>query len=217
MKNELNSLRYLRKLLLSLLTSVFILLISISCSSSDQDIKVAGYRFTFEGKDYYIKSIYCQNNPESCNQLISRDFEALDSNQDRIIDEITRGDVTISESQRIYSYALDVLEKENRLNDIRDLNEEFKYTIEYLNILFEITSFPPSNGDTFNQFKIIQNKFGSEQEVSIFVDLKADGKLDDVLAGPHSLFEAQQQYQDTIEKGVSENKISRTKDLIRVK
>ena len=80
---------------------------------------------------------------------------ALDSNQDRVIDEIVKGDVTINETQRIYDYALDLLEKENRLNDIKNLNEEFTYTIENLNILFEITSFHPADGDPFNQFKVI--------------------------------------------------------------
>jgi hypothetical protein len=216
MRNELSSIKYLGKLILALLSSVFILLLFTGCSSSDQSLKVSGYRFTFEGNDYYIKSIYCPNNPKSCNYLISREFEALDSNQDRVIDEIVKGDVTIQETQRIYSYALDLLEKENRLNDVNNGNEEFQYTIINLNILFEITSFHPEKGDPLNQFKVVQNKFGAEQEFSLFIDLRADGSLDEVLAGSYSLFEAQQQYQETIEEGISESKISKANNLIQV-
>ena len=181
--------RYFGKFLVTLLSSVFILLISISCSSSDPDLQVAGFRFTYEGNNYYIKSIYCPNNPKSCNHLISNDFEALDINQDRVIDKIIRGDATIAEAQRIYSYALNLLEEENRLSAIKNNTEEFIYTITKLNIHFEITSFTTEVGDPFNQFRVVQNRFGSEQDVSLFNDLKADGTLDEKLSGSFSLFE----------------------------
>jgi len=217
MKYELKSIKYFRKLLFSFLASVFILLVSAGCSSSSQDLQVGGFRFTYEGENYYIKSIYCPNNPQSCNHLISKDFEALDINQDRVIDKIIKGDVSIDETQKIYSYALNLLEKENRLSAIKNDTEEFKYTITMLNILFEITSFQPDVGDPFNQFRIVQNRFGSEQDISLFNDLKADGSLDEVLTGSYSLFDAQKKYQETIEEGIRDNKISKVENLISVK
>ena len=208
--------RYFGKFLVTLLSSVFILLISISCSSSDPDLQVAGFRFTYEGNNYYIKSIYCPNSPKSCNHLISNDFEALDINQDRVIDKIIRGDATIAEAQRIYSYALNLLEEENRLSAIKNNTEEFIYTITKLNIHFEITSFTTEVGDPFNQFRVVQNRFGKGQDISLFNDLKADGTLDEKLTGSFSLFEAQNHYQETIDEGIGDNKISKVNNLIRV-
>lgn len=217
MKHEFNSIRYFGKLLLSLLSTLFIILISISCSSSNQEMQVAGFRFTYEGNNYYIKSIYCPNNPQSCNHLISKDFEALDINQDRVIDKIVKGDISLDETQKIYTYALNLLEEENKLNTIADDDKELKYTLDYPSILFEITSFQPDVGDPFNQFKIFQKRMGRDNDISLFNDLKADGSLDERLSGLYSIVEAQKQYQETIEEGIRDNKISKVENLIRVK
>jgi len=144
-------------------------------------------------------------------------FEAVDINQDRVIDKIIKGDVTIHETQRIYSYALDLLEKENKLSAVKESTEKNKYTIKKANILFEITSFQPELGDPFNQFKVVQKRVGIEHDISLFNDIKADGSLDEILLGSFSIVEAQKQYQETIEEGIRDNRISRVDDLIRVK
>ncbi len=52
--------------------------------------------------------------------------------------------------------------------------------------------------------------------VSLFNDMKADGSLDEKLKGSFSIIEAQKRYQETIEEGVRDNRISRVDDLIRV-
>ncbi len=217
MKNRSIIIRYSRKLLMTFFSTVFILLVSFSCSSSNQGLKVSGFRFTFEGNDYYIRSIYCPNSPQSCNHLMGRDFEAVDINQDRMIDKIVKGDVTIHETQRIYSYALDLLEKENKLSAVNKGTEKDQYTIKKSNILFEITSFQPELGDPFNQFKVVQKRAGIEHDISLFNDIKADGSLDEILLGSFSIVEAQKQYQETIEEGIRDNRISRVDELIRVK
>jgi len=196
-------------------STVFIFLVSFSCSSSNQGLRVSGFRFTFEGNDYYIRSIYCPNSPQSCNHLIGKDFEAVDINQDRMIDKIVKGDVTIQETQRIYSYALDLLEKKNKLSVINKDTKEFQYTVNKPYLIFEIISFQPELGDPFNQFKVVQ-KQGMSNNVSLFNDMKADGSLDEKLKGSFSIIEAQKRYQETIEEGVRDNRISRVDDLIRV-
>ena len=215
MKNQSYLIRYFRKLLMTFFSTVFIFLVSFSCSSSNQELRVSGFRFTFEGNDYYIRSIYCPNNPQSCNHLIGKDFEAVDMNQDRVIDKIVKGDVTIHETQEIYSYSLDLLEKENKLSVINKDTKEFQYTVNKPYLIFEIISFQPELGDPFNQFKVVQ-KQGMSNNVSLFNDMKADGSLDEKLKGSFSIIEAQKRYQETIEEGVRDNRISRVDDLIRV-
>lgn len=215
MKNQLTLINFFRKLLITFFSAVFIFLVSLSCSSSNQDLRVSGFRFSFEGSDYYIRSIYCPDNIKSCNHLIGKDFEAVDINQDRMIDKIVRGDATIGESQRIYDYSLKLLEEENKLNEINKTSDKFKFKIEKLNLSFEITSFQPELGDPFNQFKVVQ-KQGMSNNVSLFNDMKADGSLDEKLKGSFSIIEAQRQYQKTIEEGVKVYRIVKVDDLIRV-
>ena len=80
--------------------------------------------------------MYCPDNPQSCNHLIGNDFVAVDLNQDRIIDEIIRGDISKYEAQIIYDYSLELLEKENKLNQVRDKSNESKYILTKLNFTF---------------------------------------------------------------------------------
>ena len=215
MKNQSSLIRYFRKFLMTFFSTVFIFLVSFNCSSSNQELRVSGFRFTFEGNDYYIRSIYCPNSPQSCNHIIGKDFEAVDINQDRVVDKIVKGDVAMHEAQKIYNYSLDLLAKENKLSVINKDTEKFQYTFNKPYLIFEITSFQPELGDPFNQFKVVQ-KQGMSNNVSLFNDMKADGNLDEKLKGSFSIIEAQKRYQETIEEGVRDNRISRVDDLIRV-
>ena len=73
-------------------------------------------------------SAYCPGNPESCNQLSSENFIAADLNQDRIIDEIISGDVTLGEVQEIYDYCLNLLESQNKLSQIKKEDKKYTYS-----------------------------------------------------------------------------------------
>lgn len=207
---------YFKRLAIKFLTVTFILLLTFNCSSSNQELRVSGFRFTFEGNDYYIRSIYCPNSPQSCNHIIGKDFEAVDINQDRVVDKIVKGDVAIHEAQKIYNYSLDLLVKENKLSVINKDTKKFQYTVNKLYLIFEITSFQPELGDPFNQFKVVQ-KQGMSNNVSLFNDMKADGSLDEKLKGSFSIIEAQKQYQETIDEGVRDDRIALVDDLIRVR
>jgi len=209
--------RHFNKFLKPLLSVVFIFLFFLSCSSSDQNLQVSGFRFTYDGNSYFIRSIYCPNNSESCNYLIGQNFKAVDFNQDRVIDKIVNGDVTIHEAQRIYSYALNILEKQNKLNVINKETEKFQYTITRPNIVFQITSFHLEKEGPFNQFRIVQKRGDLQQDISLFNDLKADGKLDEKLKGTFSIDNAQKYYKETIDEGIRANRIVAADSLIRVK
>lgn len=209
--------RHFNNLFKPLFSVVFILLFLLSCSSSEQNLQVSGFRFTYDGNKYFIKSIYGPNSSESCNYLIGQNFEAIDLNQDRVIDKIAKGNVTIHEAQVIYTYALDLLEKKNKLSVIDKEPEKFQYTIARPYIVFQITSFQPSKKNPFNQFRIVQKRGDIQQDISLFNDLKANGKLDEKLKGTFSIDDAQKYYKETIDEGVRANQIIIADSLVRVK
>lgn len=217
MKNQSLLALHFRKLLSTIFYSVLILLVSFSCSSSDQSLKVSGFRFVFEDNDYFIRSIYCPDSPQSCNHLIGKDFEAVDINQDRVIDKIVKGDFTIPEAQRIYSYSLDLLKKQNKLSEVNKSNEHFKFVLEKANIIFEITSFQPEIGNPFNQFKVVEKRVTESNSISLFNDKNSNGSLDEKLDGTLEIMEAQKQYQATIEAGIRADRVEKVNGKIRVK
>ncbi len=215
MKHLQNKTQFYKTLFLSISLPLLLFFIS-SCSSSEPNLKVAGFKFNYEGNDYFIRSIYCEDNIQSCNHLIGHDFQALDSNQDRIIDEITRGDIDKAEAQKIYDYSLKLLASENKLNEVQDPNEEPKFTIENPNIIFEITSFHKEGKEPYNQFKIIENRISVNDEISVFGDQLANGSLDEKLQGDYMIPQAQKLYEDIIQEGLNAKKISKINDVIKV-
>jgi hypothetical protein len=92
--------------IVSLFTFIIFTVLTLNgCVSSD--LKISEFKFKYNDKDYIIRSAYCPDNTASCNQLIGNDFIAVDMNQDRIIDKINKGNVSLSEAQAIYDYSLD--------------------------------------------------------------------------------------------------------------
>jgi hypothetical protein len=193
----------------------FILAISLSgCYSSE--LKVSEFEFNYNNENYIIRSAYCPNNPESCNQLMGADFIAVDMNQDRIIDDILKGDITLSEAQEIYDYSLDILSKQGKINEIN--RESKKYLIEGDDYDLEIISFFPRSKSPFNEFKVFEqrNQIFNIREY-IFVDNNADGKLDEFLKGSMKIEEAQKHYSILIKKGLENNNLIKMDQFIVVK
>lgn len=189
----------------------------VGCSSADNNLKVAGFRFEYQGDDYFIRSVYCDNNAESCNHLIGKNFQAVDANQDRVIDEIIRGDVELAKAQEIYDYSLDLLKKENKLNEVADTEDDPKFSIKNPNIVFEITSFNKEGKEPYNQFKIVEHRIGTGDQITIFNDKNADGSLDEKLQGEFMVPEAQKLYEEIIAEGISAAKIEKKNNIICVK
>jgi hypothetical protein len=135
-------------------------------------------------------------------------------NQDRIIDKINQGDVSLSEAQDIYDYCLALLEKQNRLNEVRNTNDVYFHS--ELNYDYEIKSFFPSLSDSFNEFKITDKREGNNYKVSILLDTGADGKLDELLKGGILVKDAQVHYDKVISKGLSAKKLRKIKNSVVV-
>lgn len=209
------------KTLKSILSKIFLLLLVIivgaslsSCSSSK--LKTSNYDFIYNGKSYTIRSSYCPNNPKSCNQLIGKDFVAVDMNQDRVMDKIAKGDISLAEAQEIYDYCLNMLEKAGKLSKVdKKINQfeltEGKYT-------FYIKGFEPKDQKPFTEFRIIDKRLGFNQyKESIFKDNNADGILDEILKAGMLIEEAQKLYHQIIEKGIKQKKLEFVKEILKIK
>lgn len=188
--------------------------ISMSCISSE--LRIAEFEFQYKNVDYKIRSAYCPNNPESCNQLMSDKFIAIDINQDRIIDEIVSGNVTLSEAQEVYDYCLNLLENQNKLSQIQRDTKSFTFSNDEFD--FEIRTLYVKMNKPLNEFTIIDKRTKvSEYEVSVFTDHQADGILDEWLKGIFQLKEAQLMYVKAIEKGLLDKKLMQINNTIIVK
>ncbi len=194
----------------------FILLLPLLFSCSSSNLKVSEYDFVYKGKSYVIRSTYCSDNPRSCNQLIGKDFIAVDMNQDRIMDKITQGNVSLSEAQEVYDYCLNLLEKAGKLSEIE--KDSKQYELNEGNYTFTIKSFPSNGNEHFAEFRVIdrRNSLGQFKE-SIFIDDNADGNLDEVLKAGILLEEAQKLYSKTIKKGIKQLKLEFHEGVLIIK
>lgn len=208
---------------LKIKTSIFPLIYFVSivllfgitaCVSSE--LKVSEFEFNYNNKNYIIRSAYCPNNPESCNQLMGDNFIAVDMNQDRIIDDILKGDITLLEAQEIYDYSLDILSKQGKINEIN--RESKKYLIEVDDYNLEMISFFPRSKSPFNELKVFEqrNELFKSSEY-FFVDHNADGNLDLLLKGTMSIEKAQEYYSKLVQMGLENNKLIKLNDFIVVK
>jgi len=193
---------------------IMILLIITGCVSSE--LRISEFNFQYKNKNYIIRSAYCPGNPESCNQILGDSLLAIDFDQDRIIDQVSLGGITIHEAQKIYDYCLNVLEKENKLSKINSSNST--YSISETKYDFEVKTFHPGVGSPLNEFIITDtwNKIGFTN-YCIFIDENSNGNLDKVLKGEMSLGEAQTHYDRVLAKGLSTNDLKKTEKSIQVR
>jgi hypothetical protein len=169
-------------------------------------MQVSEFKFIYEGNDYLIRSSYCPNNPRSCNQLVGKDFVAEDLNQDRVIDNVSKGNIPISQAQEIYDYCLSLLAEQGKINEVERATT--KYTFKEDDFEFEISSFKPLSREPFNEFIITDKRSGSKlQKTSILIDDSADGQLDKLVKGGILLKDAQYHYGKVLEAGINQSKI----------
>ncbi|HPC36384.1 MAG TPA: hypothetical protein P5268_07950 [Candidatus Marinimicrobia bacterium] len=185
-----------------------------SCTTRPQT-SVAQYQFTYDNEVYRIRSIYAVEKNERYNELIGKNFLAVDFDQDRIIDKISVGNTTLAEAQKIYDYGLEMLTKENRLKEITP--ENHKYIEEFEDFHLELKSFYPVNAKPFNQFKITSKKQLVNPETAVAIDHDADGILDEISKGTISIQQAQIQYDNLINLGLQKNKLVKVDNAILVK
>lgn len=186
---------------------LFFLIILYGCATSE--LRISEFKFKYNNEDYIVRSAYCPNNPESCNQLIGNNFMAIDLNLDRIIDEISMGKIKLAQAQKIYDYSLLLLEKRGKLNTINENYESFIFNDKLYK--YEIKSFISVIKPSFNEFKI-ESKKG--KAISVYIDHHADGKLDEVVKGIIKIQDAQSFYRTVIEKGIELGKLIKSNGTV---
>jgi hypothetical protein len=213
MRNANYVILFFKKLYI-LFTGFFIFIFLIyGCSSTKPQFRVSQFIFNYEGGDYRIRSISSSDIVNNFNELLGKTFVAVDIDQDRYIDQIVMGEISLLEAQKIYDYGITLLTKEKKLR--ASATEVHQYLQENPEFDYEIKTFRPVNADPFNQFKII-DKHSLSQEVMILVDQKADGTLDEVLIGSMPLPEGQSRYSEVIQAGLKSGKLKKTDSKILV-
>lgn len=185
------------------------------CASQKSQLNVSQYRFQFNDETFRIRSIFSEDKTGSYNEIIGANFMAADFDQDRIIDHIQMGDVSLAEAQRVYEYGLDRLTKENKLQVT--LPKVNRYIYENDDYQIEIRSFRPANSQPFNEFKIIDKRPVVCPEIIIIMDKNADGILDEVLKGSAAPEEIQARYAEVIEVGLQNGELININGTILVK
>jgi hypothetical protein len=188
--------------------------ILIGCASKKSQISLSRYQFKLNNRIYRIHSISSEDKNESHNELISENFLAIDLDQDRIIDRIILGDVSLQQAQKIYDFGLYRLANENKLRlKIPDAN---RFLYENSDFLYEIKSFQTNKNHFFNEFKIIDRR-QIIPEIIVIIDKQADGFLDEVLKGTPNISIVQSIYSDIIEKGLHKQKMIEQDNMFVVK
>jgi hypothetical protein len=195
-----------------ILLSIFVI---CGCANQKSQLRASQYRFSYNDEAYRLRSISSKDATEFYNELVGANFVAVDFDQDRIIDRILLGEVSLTEAQKIYEHGLDRLARENRL-EVR-IPRVSRYVHEKNDFQVEIRSFQPANAQPFNEFIITDNRPVLCPETVIIVDRHADGTLDEVLKGTATPAEFQSQYAKAIEAGLQKRELVKVNNTILVK
>jgi hypothetical protein len=194
---------------------IFSVLMLNSCANRRSALDVSFYSFKYEGENYRIRSISSKSAESSFNELISKQFVAKDYDQDGFIDEITLGEIPLSEAQTIYEYTLKQLTKQNKLREVNPQISVYQYVNSEYN--YEVKSFRPSHAEPFNQFKVFKNGRLINPEFIISIDQNADGTLDGIVKGTMALEKIQMLYSDVIKRGLESNDLIKIGNMILVR
>lgn len=174
------------------------------CVHQQPQVGVSQYRFNYDGDEYRIRSISANHVDQPRNELIGRRLVATDLDQDRVLDQIVLGDMSLFRAQQVYDFGIAMASRENKLSVSSQGINQYRYVSD--NFFFEIRSFHPANAAPFNEFIVVDNRRVISQ-VTILVDQDADGILDEVLVGSQPLGTAQSQYAETIQAGLQCNEL----------
>jgi hypothetical protein len=185
------------------------------CANQRPQLHASQYRFNYSDEAYRLRSISSVDTTEFYNELVGANFVAVDFDQDRILDRILLGEVSLTEAQKIYEHGLEQLAKANKL-EVR-VPRVNRYVHEKNDFQIEIRSFRPANAQPFNEFVITDNRPVACPETIVIVDHRADGTLDEVLKGTATPAEFQPQYAKAIEAGLQKGELLKVNQTILVK
>jgi hypothetical protein len=199
------------------IASLLLLVAMQSCARQnvETELRASQYRFEYNEESYRIRSISSPSRAQAYNELVGKNFVAIDFDQDRLLDRILLGGVNLNEAQAIYDHGLVELAKENKLQ-VRTPTLK-SYVHESNGLRIEIISFRPGQAQPFNEFKIIDRRPVACPQNAVLIDHEADGTLDEVLTGAMSAIELQPRYEEALAEGVRKGAMIKANGVILVK
>ncbi|MEQ8524901.1 hypothetical protein [Gracilimonas sp.] len=179
-------------------------LLFLGCSSTKDLPTRTDFAFTFDDEPFEIISISAPSG-EGYNYLIKKEegksvFRSMDTNQDGIIDLVQYGPFSIDQANSIYTYGIQQAIDQHKF---KARNTQRILTITENDTVYTIQTFGYYRDLLYNQFTINSLVTDSSE---IYLDMNADGELDNIEKSERSLEEVQKTYQRIIQNGV-ENKL----------
>jgi len=193
------------------------LIVFLGCSTTKPLPVSGGYSFSYSDANYQISSV----NPESqigYNLLMQRDdkkilMQAIDKNQDGILDEVVRGEVTLEKAQSIYAAGLNAGKQRGSLK--RRTAKAPEYALSDMRNSYVLQTFKMAVGDFVNRLTIIERDYLSKKVV--LMDNGADGRLNEMQDRENEdLTEYQEIYLKILQRGLADGKIIRSHGAYRV-
>lgn len=207
-------------------TSFFLLFLLCACSllrSYDEQT----FSFNYAGDDYVIVSKIqgdevLENLLLMYNESGEINLEGVDENSDGELDELRRGEISISEANRIYYVGIEQalesgnFDSKNALRIFEFTDAPYLYSIETVGYDDNTSRRRMVYGYlkevvVYNQFTIVQ----TEDETEIVVrDMDADGILDTAVALENlNLSDYQGIYRDILDEGLNSDRILLTEQM----
>jgi hypothetical protein len=178
----------------------------LQCSRHGNVVEIGGYSFTYQGQEYRIQSI-TPTLSEGYNILSRREddhliFQAVDKEQDSILDEVTAGQMSIDEANLIYQEGIREGERRGYIKK-RTFAREYRFMDNMHQ--FTLATYILAMGEVYNRLTITDRQLF--RAVSVVVDKEADGILDDVEQGTEMAGYYQGFYRSVLETGMRANRI----------
>ncbi len=179
---------------------VILSLLCFGCKKTQPIIQLGGYSFEFEGRNYHIESV-TPNYVEGYNIITRREgeillFRAIDKEQDGVLDELTIGNMSLEQAQKIYQTG--ILEGERR-GYIKKRTFAREYRTSIGGDRFILATYILALGDVYNKLFYYEVMRGVEVEI---LDQQADGIIDHVERGNKDLGVYQTIYREIIDRGL---------------
>ena len=190
---------------------IFIILF-LNCSHAVHNQEMSYFEFEMNGENYQILSVNAPDEGDPFNQLIGKDFIALDYKQDQNIDKVMVGDPKkLNEYLNIYKYGIRQAVERGKLKEKKNINS---YSNTMNMKFYNIITYIPAVGKPYNEFIYIE-AFAVRRVIKA-IDRNADGKLNIITSGIYDMEKLQKEYFNFIQNGITRNQIIQTDGMYLV-
>lgn len=192
-----------------------ILLFFVACSSTKNTAVKTVFPFEYQGKEYTIISIVSAEGDDGINMLTyhkndSLIFRTRDDNMDGNMDFVLNGKTSLDSANIIYEYGIHEAIRQDKFNSIQSIRQ---YDFQTENHKFTVRTFGFFKDEIYNEFIIADKR---RKPIATFLDINANGQLNDTKYGDFSLEEAQKYYTLVLESGLDDNQITTANEKLIV-